>query len=389
MNIGFDEMSIPSLNYNDATKLFSSVKDQNSYITPSLLTTTHKEESASVELVCSLAKIALEGLKEEVQKKAESPNKLRAQVESVKNYLIKIKDAPKGGDLNDIFLKLFVEADTEIKKIEKLEEFIGEQELKTFPDEKLLAIMSDAIRKYNFEIPLVIKIFRFDFEKYGFKSERTKIRFAKLMADQDGTLISNIIQNFGIKNEAALIEIAQLSAKSNGSGTSEHILNYGITNQRALVSIAKLAAQNDGTGATNNHIKKYGIKDEDDRVEIAKAAALKNALSFVDVIENYAIKNQNALVEIAKLAASVDGSTASYSIQRFKIEKESDRFEIAKIAAQQNGWKTSEYIKEYGILNESALIEIAKISAQESGIGVSFSIQNYNIKSYPARFDIF
>ena len=341
-------MSAPPINYNDATKLFTFAKDQNSYINYTLSTTTvQKEESASPELICLLAKVALEGLEQEIQKKLESPNKLRSQAEAVKDYLVKIKESSKSENLNDIFLKLFAEADTDLKQIDELDDYIGEQELKTFSDEKLLDISRDVSFYKNFE-------------KYGIKGQKTKIRIAKLIAVRDGEWITTIIPFSGIKNEAALIEIAKLAAGENGAFVASHIGDYGITNQSGLIAIAEIIARQSG----------------------------KALWELTDSIGKFGIKDQAALINIAKEVARKDGSTISSDIQRFKITEEKGLIEIAELAAGQNGTDTSKNILNYGITNQRALVNIAKLAAQQGGWGMSTHVQNYQIKDEDDRIEI-
>ena len=315
-------------------------------------------------------------------------------------------------DLNDITAK-FPEITSQplFKNLHDLVYPLGDKDFLSFNEQEFSdAELSIIVSK------LVKNDFRFKFQEYGIKYQNTKIRLAKLAAQQNGEGTSKYIQNFGINDQRALIEIAKLAAQQAGWGTSEYIQNYRIKSQSALIDIAKLAAQQDGWGTSNCiknygikdrgalidiaklsaqqngrsslYIKNYGIKDERALIEIATLAAQQDAEGFSKYVQNYGIKDQSALVKIAQLAIQNDVFKTSLYIHNYRIKDQSGLIKIAELAARQSGLATSGYIKNYGIKDERALIEIAKLAAQQHGHGTSKYIENYGIKDKRALFEI-
>ena len=431
-------MSTPSINYRDAIQVFLKIQghEKDIYISHSLTTTNDKTESASYEEISVLAQIAIKGLKQQIQEKSESREKLQVQAQSVRDYLAKVKDNSEVQEnTHKLFMDLFSEVEAEIKQLTSDDDFVNEQDLKTFSDADLTEIAKDP--ECNFHFPI-----------YGIKSQKTKIRLAKIAAQQKGTQIFQYIHYWDIKNKVALIEIAKLTAQQDGAGISEYIQNYGITDRDALIEIAKLAAQNDGEGTSkyiqnygfknqgyfseifnlgaqqlglgtmhnitgsasrdedaliaiaklaaqqngwaSRYIKNYGIKDQKELIEIAKLVANKDGRMgwepLLQFIQDYGIKDQRALIDFAKLAAKEDARATSKYIQNCGIKDPRTLIEIAKLAAQQDAQGTSEWIQNYGIKKQKDLIEIAKIAARKGG--VSHYIKNYRIRDKDALIEI-
>ena len=180
-------MSIPSITYRDAIQIFSNAQDKDIYISHSLIPTKDKKESISLEEVNSLAQIAIAGLKKQRQEHPESGMKLHEQAITVRDYLFKVNDSYDSSKNKDttpyeIFFKLCIEVQDEIKQITALE-----VDSKNFSDDELL------------KIPNVH--YDDDLQRHGIKSQQTKIRLAKLVAQKNGWHIFEHILDYGINDQ--------------------------------------------------------------------------------------------------------------------------------------------------------------------------------------------
>ena len=364
-------MSLP-IDYQGALQLFSAAQEKGCYIDKSLELTKNLDECATPDITCSLAKIALAGLEKQLKEKSESLEKLQLNTQSIKNYVAKIKASPALlVTTNQIFLKLFAKTEREINQLKEMEElFIGEQELRTFPDKKLHQILIT-------ELDL-------DLHKYGIKSQRTLIRLAKIGAGDGYGYTMKDIQKFGIKKQSELMEIAKIAISHHGFA-SQYIRSFGFTDQKFLVELAKIAATKFASGLCG-YIQNYGITDKNDLFEIAKLAVVQSN-SASAYIKSFGITDQRALIEIAKLAAVKHGNIGKY-IQNYRIADQQALIKIAMLAARQNGANTSQYIQNYGITDPEALIQIAKLAAQQNGLVTSREIKNYKIEKQSALIEI-
>ena len=359
-------MSLPPL-YNDAIKLFLEVQGkENIYISNSLETTEDQEDKISYEMVSGLAKIAIDGLKQQILEQSESYEKLQSQAIAVRDYLIKVKENPEVHEIiHQIFIDLFMEVEVEIKQLAANPDFIDEQGL------KILYMLSKLAKDEEIQIHL-------KFQEFGIRDDKTKIRLAKIVIEQGSTTqILEFIQNWGIKNQEALIEIAKFVARKDGYGISLFILNFGIKDQEALIEIAELSAQQNGE-MTSRYIKNYGIENEEALTLIARLAAIQNGKGTSEYIQNYGIKNRKHLIAIAKKVAENDGEGISRYIQNYGIGNKGFLHETRQWAFQQIGWGTTE-VQTDGIDEQRELIEIAKLAAQQNGEMTSRYIQNYGI----------
>ena len=441
-------MTTPSINYKDAIQAFLNVHDKDTYITHSLNATKDKKESAPLQEISALAKLAIEGLRQQIQEKRVSYDNLIEQTHAIRDYLVHVKNSPAVRDTHQIFQELFAEIEFEIKELASIEKFIDEEvDAKTFSDDELnkialeqnfyLFLQKYGIKSQETKIRLAklaaqhINVFiSYDIHQLGIKSQEALVDIAKLAAQSDPMYTNIFIENYGIKDQKSLIEIAKVAAQHNGGTTSRFIGEYGITDQGALIEIAKLAAQHHGEGLSM-YIQNYGIKNQIELIEIAKLSAQQNGEQTSKLIQNYGINidNQKALIEIAKLAAKQNGGGTSECIQNYAINIDNQKalieiaelavqcrteslvggyaskylqnyginidnqealINLAKLAAKKHGAETTRWIKNYGIDNDNqeALIEIAKLAAKQSGLGTSHNIQNYGIRSQEALIEI-
>ena len=380
----------------DAIQLFSDAQGMDMFISHNLKETTqNQKDSATLDEISQLAKIAIEELDKQRIEGTELCGKLKEQVDVVKNYLFKKINHFQS---EDAFSNLAEMINKEINQLDQEQSII----------DKAKKDVSDGGEKTSKNI-----------DSYYIRNRAELVEIAKWAAQKQGSKISQYIRNYGIdnqnflvkvaglaalsfgweteeatdfvKNQKALIEIAKLAAQTDPYGTSQHIKNYGIINQEALIEIAKLAAQQSGWGIAR-YIQNYGIKDQAVLIEIAKLCAQQNGGETSEFIKNFGIKDKTALIEIAKLTAgSINISSErriSAFIQNYGIKDQAVLIEIAKRAAQKNGMDTSEFIKNYGINDQKALIEIAKIAAKQNGWGTSESIKNYGITDKAALVEI-
>ena len=370
-------MSTPSINYRDAIQVFLNVQDNdNIYISHSLTTTKDKKDCATFEEISTLAQIAIQGLKQQIDTKSESFEKLKSHALALKNYLVKVKDNPEVQDTTHrLFLDLFKEVEAEIKQLSEIDESLHEQDLKTFSDDELSKIANE-------------EEFHLKFQKYGIRDDKTKFRIAKLIIDQqETTKILEFIQNWGIRNQKTLIEIAKRIATKDGYGISLFILNFGIKDQDALIEIAKLSAKQNGE-MTSRYIKNYGIEKESKLIEIARLAAQENGIGTSEHIQNYGIRDRKALIGIAKMVAKDDGEGISLYIQNYGIGNKGLLFETSQWALRQIGLRTLPYASKEDIDGQEALIEIARLAVQQNNDKTSRYIQNYGIKDQKALIKI-
>ena len=392
-------MSLPPIDYTTAILLFSKANAEDSYINISLETTPDKTKSASLEVVCALTDAAIKGIHQQSQDRTLSLDELEARAKSVRNYLLKAKESLSvEGSTHKIYMDLFSKTETELKQLSAMG---VEQELKDFPEDKIMAIVDD-------------EDFLLKFDEYGIKSDRTKIRIAKQIAKEDGLTISEMIQefqiqdqeglieiakiaekrcpigkgfcnlfkNFGIKNEKVRIEFAKRAAKREWYTFSKFIKNFNITDQVALIEIAKIAEEQSLQGyqkGIGEFIQNFGIKDEKVRIEFAKRAAVRG-YEFSKFIKNYTITDQEALVEIATLAAGNYSNEMPKYIQNYGFTDQNILTKIAELTLKNRSAVCfSQNIQNFGITNKRILIKLAEMAVSLAPWGLPEFIQNYGI----------
>ena len=402
-------MSTPAISFREAIQFFSDAQEKDTYISHSMSQTKDKKDSASYKEITTLVQIAIHGLKQQIHEKPESCEKLQAQVQAVRDYLFKVKDASEAADISRIYLDLFTEVEAELKELAAIDDSIYQQELKIFSD----ADLSEIIYKLK-----VKKFGSDDFQKLGFKSQKTKIRFAKLAAQRNPCITSEHIQSFGIRDQNALVEIAKLACSLDakackfiqnfgikdqtvlieiakelvvsrkGSSVSAHIQKFGIKDQAALIEIAKLAVTNH-IHFISNKIQNYGIKDQGVLIRIASLVAQESLTEVMENIQNFGIEDQDVLIKFAMLVTKqpLVGTNISYHIQNFGIKDQNVLNKIAMLAAQYPNGEISDCIKNYGITDKKLLIEIAKVAAEQSS-SIDQYIQDYGIDHQDSLIEI-
>ena len=290
----------------DAIRLFTDAQAPDIFIGNNLKgTTKDHDDSATIEEISQLAKLAIEELDRQRQEGIGSCGKLKEQAETIKNYLFKKIDHSHH---EEVIENLSGAITGEIKQL----------------DEEL-----DAIKR------------------------------AKKDAKDDGLQTSRNIKSYNIKSKEALIEIAKLAVQSD-KGVSAYIKNYGIDDQSFLTKITGLAWS--ALGWETENLANFN-QNQKVMIEIAKLAAEKDPFGTSDYIHYYGIRDPGALIEIARLAMKKSPFRISEIIQNYGIKDQAVLIELAKLSAEKDGLHTSEYIKNYGIKDPAALIEIAKLAA--------------------------
>lgn len=156
-----------------------------------------------------------------------------------------------------------------------------------------------------------------------------KIELAKIIAAQDGQMMSIVIKDFQIANEKNRVDIAKIALVQDPQAFSVSVGNYDISN-------------------------------EDTRVELAKMAARQDCFQVSLFFENYDIVDPQKRMELVAFFAMHDGSAVSSNFNRYGIERtdQRSRTHIATLSSLENGRQTSRHIKKYAITDPQARLRV-------------------------------
>ena len=298
----------PSINL--AVQAFSNADERGCYINSSLEPTKHKSQSASLEVVSTLAENAIKELRNHFDRKTQSPENIQSSVKAIKNYLIrelqehkKVKAHSIGkvaldeqAPLLQTVSKIVTKVESEIEDLTELEFLMTER---PFTDTEITTLA----RKPDY----------LNFEKYGIKSEKTKVRLAHAIATKrsslEGEELCQNIRHFGIKDKEARFSIACALMRTplNTIWVGRYVKNFGIEDEAKLLYIARKMFSNeeyaDNSAAVINNL---GIKDQKTLIELAKLA-LKHNFEAAEHIQKFGIKDPNVLIDLAKMLAEAHG----------------------------------------------------------------------------------